>query len=589
MKTTEKKINGKRFLAWVLIASAIIWPVFGCNDDDFANVDADAGADAGTDAGTDGGCTDGTWNDAFDEADCPDMSGWSASVVHVRPDAAPGGDGRTWGTAFSDLQTALDTARCGVATAELCDAWQVWAAAGSYYVFEECPGDTIWLRSDVELYGGFAGTETSLEARDPDVNETILDGADGPDGEDRVGAVVYAASVYGAVLDGFTITRASDEYSDGDWTYGDGLYAVDSTVSIRSCLFTGNQGDWGAGMLVLQSAVEVTDSRFVDNAAFTGSAMAAQLSSISIEGCLFSGNHATEDSALSVPGAVMLLESSAQISSSNFSGNSGAAGGGLFVWGSTADVRGCDFDGNTATSCWGGAIAAMESQGDDLIIHPAFLTVSESSFSNNTASQAGGAISGSLSNPTFFVSGCTFTANTAPEGGAIQLGADSIEISNSVFRENAATSGTGGAMLAYIGSGSMTIVATTFAGNTASGGGDALWANHQFSVANSILWNNGDAPIAPDTALVTYSDVQGGYAGDGNLDADPLFVDAAGGDLHLQAGSPCIDTGLTSALPADTFDLDGDSDTSEPLPYDLEGNARVVDGGVDMGAYEVQP
>jgi hypothetical protein len=79
----------------------------------------------------------------------------------------------------------------------------------------------------------------------------------------------------------------------------------------------------------------------------------------------------------------------------------------------------------------------------------------------------------------------------------------------------------------------------------------------------------------------------------GNIDSDPMFVSSS--DLQLQAGSPCIDTGDNSLLPADVADLDGDSDTDEPLPLDLAGATRVADGNadstatVDMGAYEYQP
>jgi len=78
----------------------------------------------------------------------------------------------------------------------------------------------------------------------------------------------------------------------------------------------------------------------------------------------------------------------------------------------------------------------------------------------------------------------------------------------------------------------------------------------------------------------------------GNIDVDPLFVnmdiDAGEIDLRLQAGSPCINAGLSSALPADTLNLDGDSDMAEQLPYDLDGNTRIIGTSVDMGAYEVQ-
>jgi hypothetical protein len=69
-------------------------------------------------------------------------------------------------------------------------------------------------------------------------------------------------------------------------------------------------------------------------------------------------------------------------------------------------------------------------------------------------------------------------------------------------------------------------------------------------------------------------------------------------DLQLLSSSPCIDAGDNAAVPADMLDLDGDGNTTEPLPFDLSGWARFVndplipDTGsgtppiVDMGAYE---
>ena len=53
-------------------------------------------------------------------------------------------------------------------------------------------------------------------------------------------------------------------------------------------------------------------------------------------------------------------------------------------------------------------------------------------------------------------------------------------------------------------------------------------------------------------------------------------------------GSPAIDAGDVSHMPADTYDLDADGDTAEPLPIDLDENRRVVNGYVDMGAFEWQ-
>src|SRR5262249_36373586 len=61
----------------------------------------------------------------------------------------------------------------------------------------------------------------------------------------------------------------------------------------------------------------------------------------------------------------------------------------------------------------------------------------------------------------------------------------------------------------------------------------------------------------------------------GNFGADPLFVDAAGGDFHLQFASPCIDTGSDAAVPVD-------------ITTDLGGSPRKSRAHVDLGAYEYQ-
>ena len=106
--------------------------------------------------------------------------------------------------------------------------------------------------------------------------------------------------------------------------------------------------------------------------------------------------------------------------------------------------------------------------------------------------------------------------------------------------------------------------------------------------------------IAPVRAqvVVEQSIVEGGYASGTGVTTDaPQFADPAAGDYRLTGGSPALDAGAMGQLPADALDLDGDGDTSEPLPIDLDGTNRVVDNDddpdsparPDLGAWEAPP
>ena len=66
-------------------------------------------------------------------------------------------------------------------------------------------------------------------------------------------------------------------------------------------------------------------------------------------------------------------------------------------------------------------------------------------------------------------------------------------------------------------------------------------------LVNTIVRDNDELQIGWSGIPVAYSNVAGGHVGPGNFDLDPLFVDAANGDYHLQPGSPCVDAGASQA------------------------------------------
>jgi len=120
----------------------------------------------------------------------------------------------------------------------------------------------------------------------------------------------------------------------------------------------------------------------------------------------------------------------------------------------------------------------------------------------------------------------------------------------------------------------------TLTGNSAPEGGALSIGLARPILFNCILWGDQATEIVDpyDLALVSWSNVQGGWSGEGNLDTDPLFADPMGGDYRLTVGSSCIDSGSNEAAVGIFTDLDGD--------------LRIWDGDnvpgavVDMGAYE---
>ena len=278
--------------------------------------------------------------------------------------------------------------------------------------------------------------------------------------------------------------------------------------------------------------------------------------------------------------------------------------GGLYNHPGSPTVTNCIFIDNSAE--YGGA---MYNRNDS---HP---VVTDCKFISNSASNDGGAIScyrdGLPVHPT--ITNCLFADNsTVDDGGAIYCRSSTPTITNCTFTGNS-TDDNGGACYGAT-SASPTIINCTFSNNSSGdrGGGIYNSSSSTSTITNCIFWGNDDAGGTDESAqvhddgsgaTVTYSCIQNisSYSGSGNIGSSPLFVDADGPDntvgteddnLRLSAGSGCIDAGDNIAVPPDTNDLDGDGNTVELIPWDLDGRDRFADGDcndteiVDMGAYE---
>jgi RHS repeat-associated protein len=220
------------------------------------------------------------------------------------------------------------------------------------------------------------------------------------------------------------------------------------------------------------------------------------------------------------------------------------------------------------------------------------LTVSNCVFSGNKSDYGGGIF---LFDSSPKVVSCVITGNAAMEGGGIFCAAGSApDLLNMLIANNMATRGAG---IFKSGNSTVEIINCSIIGNQATDKGGALYVNSNYSpvIKNSIIWNN-TSPQAPtiyshqnSTFQVSYSNIQGGYAGLGNKNGDPLFFDNSdldGADnifrtrddgLHLLLGSPSAGTAYNGYL------------YTWGITTDLTGAARNLNeggGGVDMGAYK---
>lgn len=312
------------------------------------------------------------------------------------------------------------------------------------------------------------------------------------------------------------------------------------------------------------------------------------------EGCRFIDNFsANKGGAVGIRGQ----QSKSTYSDCDFTSNSAGTAGGAVIcrFGDGARFERCVFRENE-TSVESGAVHIG---GDSFPLPATFL---QCDFIDNFSSfYAGAAIFGG----TRFQS-CRFIRNVCggtTTGGAVQVHEDAT-FDGCLFDGNDSW-GPGGAMMVLPGA-TATLTNCTLTSNITLETGGAI--NGNAMLRNCVLWNNSPDELS-GAFDVAYSNVPGGWPGIGNMDVKPRFHNPVGADrvagnedddLRLTPGSPCADAGDNSAICIDVFDLDGDGDTAEQVPFDLFGNSRVADdpvatdtgnpahrrGIVDLGPFE---
>ncbi len=413
------------------------------------------------------------------------------------------------------------------------------------------------------------------------------------------GFLFYSGETESSVLDGLTIRNGETERDSGG-----GVYVNGSVPSIINCVFKNNAANNGGAVSYdnvydygTLPPLSFTDCKFIsNNASRDGGAVYSYSysSPISFTNCTFTNNNAAVDGgavyyydndqyATSPPlsftdckfisnnaakdgGAV--YSSHTLFSNCRFTSNSAGMGGGAVFSNALSLFASCIFNSNAA-AIDGGAVFSYSSS-----------SFTNCTFTNNNASDDGGAAY--FTPPTLSeFKNCIFTGNTASDcGGAVVFNSyASSSFIGCIFIGNSADGG--GAVFSY--SAFISFTNCTFTLNEAFAQGGVIWCHipltpgNPMIFKNCILWGN----TAPEGAeiheeekplKITYSDIEGGHSGEGNINIAPLFVDADAGDLHLQYSSPCVDTGTPDGAPVD----------------DLDGNPRPIGSGYDMGAYEFQ-
>ncbi len=287
-------------------------------------------------------------------------------------------------------------------------------------------------------------------------------------------------------------------------------------------------------------------------------------------------------------GGVYCSGSSPTLTNCTISGNTASApngyGGGVYCADySSPMLTDCTISGNSAVHGGSGVHCCENS-------NP---TLTNCTISGNSTVYGGGGVSCSGSSPT--LTNCTISGNSVSDGagGGVYCSGSSPTLTNCTISGNSTASfySFGGGVFCGDDS-SPTFTNCTISGNSALGYdtyGGAVFCEEDCSptLTSCILWGNTPEEIraaSGSNPAVTCSDIKGGWTGTGNIDADPLFVDADGpdgnpstwedNDYHLTPNSPCVDAGDPN------FVVDPN------WPTDIDGEPRVREMRLDMGSDE---
>jgi parallel beta-helix repeat protein len=437
---------------------------------------------------------------------------------------------------------------------------------------------------DLSIEGGYTA---SCASRVVDPTNTVIDA-------NSTGNVLALVSnnVVDFMIDGLTVQNGNATENSRS-SNGGGLYSAtaEGEVTLSNNLISGNKAkDHGSGVYIEGAAtVTLVDNAITDNKTKKyndgdgGGVYFGSSSTVTLTGNDINGNTANGNGG----GVYFGSSSTVTLTGNDINGNSG--GGVYFGSSSTVTLTGNDINGNSG----GGVFFAEKNTG----------TLTDNVINGNTANNNNGGGVYFAKNSTVTLTSNVINGNAANyDGGGVYVNSSktAILIINNVISANT-VNGNGGGL--YIQQPDTTILTNnTITSNMANKNGGGVWLKlkddtDSADIYNNIIWNNnavtqgndlyinndGNGNFTPSPLNLFNNDfdqsISGAYIAipitidPSNLNnLDPLFVDD--GDYHLQAGSPCIDAGDNAAPSLPTTDKDG--------------NPRIVNNIVDIGAYEQQ-
>ncbi|MDH4238283.1 MAG: right-handed parallel beta-helix repeat-containing protein [Phycisphaerae bacterium] len=566
---------------------------------------------------------------------------FAGQIIYVDDNAVGSNNGSSWADAYNYLQDALADVNSNS------DVNEIHVAQGIHKPDlggGQTLGDrkaTFHLINGVTIKGGYAGAGSpDPNARDIELYETILSGdlagndVDINDPTDLLNEPTLSENSYHvvtgspadeailldetAVLDGLTITggNANGPVFPGGYCYGGGMF-TDSELDLD--------------LIGQRASPTIIDCTFIKNSAISaGGGIYAEFSQIKLINCDFisntvNGEYTARGGGMFCDGQVLLIDCTFNKNLSIDIENAGE-GGGLYYRGGKAAITRCTFNENSAgwygggiynggsptlidcafisnNSKWGGGVCSYDNSSPSLT-NCTFIgnsagsgggvcnfqnnpTVLKCMFIGNLTSWSGGGMYNQKGNP--ILKHCVFNANSSCYGGGMMNSECDPVVTGCVFSGNMAVY-YGGAIFNYASirewsGNTVKLINCTLNGNWATNGSAMACDTNCFIykkqgnvyTTNCILWDIGNE-IWNDIhwdITINYSDVQGGWPGQGNINVDPGFIDPENNDYHLLPDSPCVNAGDNSAVPPS-------------LLTDLDGDPRIIDVIVDMGAYEFQ-